>query len=241
MAPYTLYTFGTPNGWKAHVVLEELGVDYEVKEIDISKNVQKEEWFLKINPNGRIPAIVDHNSNELPVFETGAIMWYLCEKETAKGEQFWPKDLAKRAEVMSWLMYQMGGVGPMQGQANHFVRFAKDKIPYGIKRYVDETKRLYQVMDDHLSKHEWLAADQYTIADMANFCWVCVGPFAGVSWKAYPNLAKWVTKIYARPAVKKGLAVPSPSKFTGILDDPEAYDAMMKDANEILEKAEAAS
>jgi len=158
MAPYTLYTWGTPNGWKASVVLEELGVEYELKAVDISTNAQKEEWFTKINPNGRIPAIVDHGNKDQFVFETGAIMWYLCEKE-AKGEEFWPKDLGKRAEIMSWLMYQMGGVGPMQGQANHFVRFSKEKIPYAMKRYVDETKRLFQVLDDQLSQHEWLAAD----------------------------------------------------------------------------------
>jgi glutathione S-transferase len=238
MAPYTFYTWGTPNGWKPSILLEELGVEYETKGVNIMSNTQKEDWFTAINPNGRIPALVDHTAGDQRVFESGAILWYLAEKEDKEGK-FWPKDFGKRAEVMSWLMFQMGGVGPMQGQANHFVRFSSEKIAYGMNRYVEETKRLYGVMDQQLAKTEYLAGEQYTIADIAVFPWVALANITGVDYKTYPNLAKWFAKIYARPAVKKGLAVPAASPFLAGLDDEEQYKKAIEAANETIAKANA--
>ncbi|KAJ3050645.1 hypothetical protein HK097_008352 [Rhizophlyctis rosea] len=214
-APITLYTWGTPNGHKASIVLEELGIPFEVKPIDISTNVQKEEWFLKINPNGRIPAIVDHKRGDFPVFESGAIMLYLAEHYDPEHKLF-PQDANARSSVIQWLMFQMAGVGPMQGQANHFFRYAPEKIPYGIKRYQDETLRLYGVLERALSEptadgqpRQWLSSDnKYSIADVANFSWVRIHDWSGVSLESVPKVKEWVERIAARPAVQKGLAVP---------------------------------
>lgn len=203
----SLYTAGTPNGWKASILLEELGIPFNVHAISMSKNEQKEPWFTKINPNGRIPAIVDHDEGDLPVFESGAIMIYLAEKTG----RFLPTDVRKRAEVISWLMFQMGGIGPMQGQAAHFVKFAPEKIEYGIKRYTNETKRLYGVIEKALSDgRQWLAADEYSIADMANFTWMFVHEMAGISIDDLPNVKAWMQRIEERPAVQRGIDTPEP-------------------------------
>jgi GST-like protein len=147
----TLYTAPTPNGHKASIALEELGIPYETVGIDLGKNVQKEPWFLAINPNGRIPAIVDHDAGDFPVFESGAILLYLAEKEGSG--RLLPKDPRGRSHVIQWLMFQMGGVGPMQGQANVFFRYFPEKIPAAISRYQNETRRLYTVLDGQLAKH----------------------------------------------------------------------------------------
>ncbi|KAJ3039149.1 hypothetical protein HDV00_012555 [Rhizophlyctis rosea] len=215
-APITLYTWGTPNGHKASIVLEELGLQYDVKPINISTNVQKEEWFLKINPNGRIPAIVDHKRGDFNVFETGAIMLYLAEHYDPE-HRIYPADADARSSVIQWLMFQMAGVGPMQGQANHFYKFAPEKIPYAIKRYQDETLRLYKVLERGLSEptadgkeREWLSIDnKYSIADIANYSWVRIHDFSGVSLDEVPKVKAWADKIGARPAVQRGLNVPA--------------------------------
>ena len=206
----TLYTAPTPNGHKASITLEELGIPYEVVGIDLGKGVQKEPWFLAINPNGRIPAIVDRDAGDFPVFESGAIMLYLCEKDGSG--QLLPKDAKGRSRVIQWLMFQMGGVGPMQGQANVFFRYFPEKIPAAISRYQNETKRLYGVLDAQLAKHEWLAGD-YSLADIANYAWVRIHGWAGVEIDDLPNLRRWVDAIAARPAVQRGLAVPQPVDF----------------------------
>ena len=175
-APIQLLTWGTPNGHKVSILLEELGLKYETKAIDISKNVQKEDWFLKINPNGRIPAIVDRSNNNFPVFESGAIMLYLVEKYDKDHKLSYPQGSDQYWQTVSWLFFQNAGVGPMQGQANHFFRYAPEKIPYAIKRYHDETVRLYGVLEIQLSgkytgvQKEYLAGDgkgKYTWADMS--------------------------------------------------------------------------
>jgi glutathione S-transferase len=206
----TLYTAPTPNGHKASITLEELGIPYEVVGIDLGKGVQKEPWFLAINPNGRIPAIVDRDAGDFPVFESGAIMLYLCEKDGSG--RLLPKDAKARSRVIQWLMFQMGGVGPMQGQANVFFRYFPEKIPAAISRYQNETKRLYTVLDGQLAKHEWLAGD-YSLADIANWAWVRIHGWAGVEIDDLPNLRRWVDAIAARPAVQRGLAVPQPVDF----------------------------
>jgi glutathione S-transferase/GST-like protein len=199
-----LFTAATPNGWKASIALEELGLPYTVRAIALPKNEQKEEWFLKINPNGRIPAIIDHGNDDFAVFESGAILIYLAEK-TGK---LMPRDEKGRSRVIQWLMFQMGGIGPMMGQANVFFRYAPEKIPYAIDRYQRECRRLFEVLESQLKDHEYLANDEYSIADIANWSWVHTYKWSGVSIDGLPNLKRWLDAIRARPAVEKGRAVP---------------------------------
>ncbi len=198
-----LYTSATPNGWKASITLEELGLPYEVKALDISTNVQKEDWFLKINPNGRIPAIVDHDNDDFAVFESGALMMYLAEK-TGK---LMPTDIKGRSLVIQWLMFQMGGIGPMMGQANVFYRYFPEKIQPAIDRYQNESARLFGVLDRQLENNEYLAGD-YSIADIANFSWVRIYEWSGVDISPFKNLIRWLENISKRPAVIAGLNVP---------------------------------
>lgn len=199
----TLYTAATPNGHKVSIALEELGLPYDVRRIALGKGEQREEWFLAINPNGRIPAIVDHDEGDFAVFESGAILVYLAEKAGA----LLPTDTKGRSRVLQWLMFQMGGVGPMMGQANVFNRYAPERIPYAIERYQRESRRLFEVLERRLSEHDWLA-DDYSIADIANFAWVRTHQWSGVSLEGLPGLTRWVERIAARPAVQRGLAVP---------------------------------
>ena len=198
-----LYTSPTPNGFKASIMLEEVGLPYEVHPIELGKLEQKQDWFLAINPNGRIPAIVDRDEGDLPVFESGAILVYLAEK-TGK---LLPTDVRHRAEVMSWLMFQMAGLGPMQGQANVFVRYAPEKIPFAIDRFQKETKRLYRALDARLTDREYLCGD-YSIADIATWPWVVLHGWAGVEIDDLPRLQRWLDAVAERPAVVKGRAVP---------------------------------
>ena len=198
-----LYTSPTPNGWKASIMLEEIGLPYTVKPIDLGKLVQKEDWYVALNPNGRIPTIVDRDAGDFAVFESGAILIYLAEK-TGK---LLPKDAAGRSLAMQWLMFQMGGVGPMQGQANVFFRYAPEKIQFAIDRYQHETRRLYEVLDRRLGESEFLAGD-YGIADIATWSWVSIAGWAGVETDDLPNLKRWIDEIAARPAVARGRAVP---------------------------------
>ena len=198
-----LYTSPTPNGWKVSILLEELGLPYTVRPIMLHEGQQKEPWYLKINPNGRIPTIVDTDEGDFAVFESGAILVYLAEKTG----RFLPADPKARSEVIQWVMFQMGGVGPMQGQANVFFRYAPEKIPYAIERYHTETKRLYQVLDTRLADREYLTGD-YSIADMATWPWVKLHGWAGVEIDDLPHLQRWIDLIAERPAVLKGLEVP---------------------------------
>jgi len=208
-----LYTSPTPNGWKASIMLEETGLEYEVKPIALGKLEQKEDWFLAINPNGRIPAIVDHDEEGLRIFESGAILVYLAEKTG----QFLPSETRARAEVMSWLMFQMGGVGPMQGQANVFFRYAPEKIPFAIDRYQNETKRLYTVLDRKLATSEYIGGPDYTIADIATHPWVALHGWAGIDIGELENLQRWVDLVASRPAVQRGRAIP-------VIDDRRALE-----------------
>ncbi len=171
-----LYTSATPNGWKASVALEEMEIPYETHAISLSNQTQKEPWFLKINPNGRIPAIVDHEAGDFAVFESGAIMTYLAEKSG----KLLPTDRKGRSLVIQWLMFQMGGIGPMMGQANVFYRYLPEKIQPVIDRYQNESRRLFEVLNGRLAESEYLAGD-YSIADIANYCWVRTHPWSGVS------------------------------------------------------------
>ena len=199
----TLYTAATPNGHKASVTLEELGLAYTVHPLNLMKGEQKTPEFLAINPNGRIPAIVDSEEDNFAVFESGAIMIYLAEK-TGK---LLPTDVRGRSSVIQWLMFQMGGVGPMMGQANVFFRYMPEKIQPAIDRYQNESKRLLTVLDTRLKDNEFLAGE-YSIADIANFCWARTHSWSGVDISDLPNLKRWMDTIYARDAVQRGLKVP---------------------------------
>lgn len=200
-----LYTSATPNGWKASITLEELGVPYKVHPISLSKQEQKEPAYLELNPNGRIPTIVDRDNDDFAVFESGAIMIYLAEKFG----KLMPSDVKGRSRVIQWVMFQMGGIGPMQGQANVFYRYAPEKIPFAIGRYQTETRRLYTVLDTRLKDNEYLAGD-YSIADIANWSWVSLYDWAGVAIDGLPHLQRWLEAIRARPAVQRGIVVPEP-------------------------------
>ncbi len=202
-----LYTAATPNGWKASITLEELGLPYTLHALDLSSGDQKKKPFIDINPNGRIPAIVDRGAGEdggdFAIFESGAIMLYLAE-QTGK---LLPADVRGRSRVIQWLMFQMGGLGPMMGQANVFNRYFPQKIPAAIDRYLRESRRLLEVLDGHLADHEYLAGD-YSIADIANFAWAHIHEWPGVDIGGLDHLQRWIDAIAARPAVQRGLAVP---------------------------------
>ncbi|MGH1483284.1 MAG: glutathione S-transferase N-terminal domain-containing protein [Geminicoccales bacterium] len=202
-----LYTWSTPNGRKVSIMLEEVGLPYKVQAIDITADDQFKPDFLEISPNNKIPAIVDRD-NGYAMFESGAILLYLAEK-TGK---LLPTEKLARMDVMQWLMFQMGGVGPMFGQTHHFHRFAKEKIPYAVNRYVNETKRLYGVMDRRLADNPYLAGKDYSIADVSTWPWV-----SRFEWHAlendcldsFPNVKRWYNEIAARPGVQRGYDVPA--------------------------------
>ncbi|MDJ0950994.1 MAG: glutathione binding-like protein [Alphaproteobacteria bacterium] len=202
-----LYTWSTPNGRKASIMLEEVGLSYTVHPINITKGDQFEPGFLKISPNNKIPAIVDPDGpggEPLALFESGAILIYLANKTG----QLFPTDERLRYETLQWLMFQMGGVGPFFGQAHHFRRFAPEEVPYAIKRYTDETRRLYGVLDKRLADSAYLAGEDYTIADIATFPWTARHEWQGVSLAEFPSVNRWYDAIAARPAVERGMAVP---------------------------------
>lgn len=198
-----LLTSETPNGWKISITLEELGLPYDVKHIRLSQRQQKEDWYLKLNPNGRIPTIIDHDNDDFVVFESGAIMIYLAER-TGK---LMPSDQKGRSLVIQWLMFQMGNLGPMMGQANVFYRYAPEKIPYAIERYQRESRRLLEVLDTRLKDNDYLAGD-YSIADIANFSWARGAHWGGIDTTGLDSLQRWLDQIAERPAVQKGLEVP---------------------------------
>jgi GSH-dependent disulfide-bond oxidoreductase len=216
-----LFTAATPNGWKASITLEELALPYKVRRIDFEKREQKEPWYLKINPNGRIPTIVDHDNGGFAVFESGALMIYLAEK----AGKLLPADVKGRSLVIQWLMFQMGGIGPMMGQANVFFRYAPERIPYAIDRYQREVRRLFEVLDTQLKDREFLAGD-YSLADIANWSWVRGYKWSGVTLDGLDHLSRWLDAIAERPAVKRGVDVP----------EPVDLDAMIRKADEARAK-----
>ncbi len=221
-----LYTAPTPNGFKASVALEELEIPYETHSINMMENEQKESWFLKINPNGRIPAIVD---GDVPVFESGAIMIYLAEK----AGRLLPTEPAARARVISWLMFQMGGIGPMMGQANVFFRYFPEKLPSAIARYQNEGRRLFEVLDGALADNEWLAGE-FSIADIANWCWVRTYKWSGIEADGLDHLHRWAAQLAARPACQRGVEVPF--KVPNLGENEEDAEAFAKNAQKILQR-----
>jgi len=208
MAAIDLYTWGTPNGRKASIMLEELALPYTVHEVNIGKGEQHEPAFLAISPNNRIPAIVDPDGpggKPLSLFESGAILVYLAEKTASA---LLPASGAERAVTFQWLMWQMGGLGPMVGQAHHFLFQPKEVVPYGQKRYHDETKRLYGVLDRRLADAEYMAGGFYSVADIATYPWIARHERHQVELAEFPNVKRWFDAVGARPAVGKGMAVP---------------------------------
>lgn len=200
-----LFTSATPNGYKVSIMLEECAIPYTFHRIKLGSKEQKQSWFLRLNPNGRIPVIVDHANDDFVVFESGAILLYLAEL----AGRFLPAEQKQRSRVLQWLMFQTGGLGPMQGQAHVFYRYAPDKIPYAIGRYQNETRRLYEVLDRQLDSREFLV-DDLSIADFAAFPWVRQYEWAGVAIDDLPNLWRWFHLLLERPAVQRGLDVPVP-------------------------------
>ena len=218
-----LYSAATPNGHKVSIALEELALPYELHSLDLHQGVQKEPWFLAINPNGRIPAIVDRDADNFAVFESGAILVYLADKAGA----LLPQDAKARSVVMQWLMFQMGGIGPMMGQANVFYRYFPEKIQPAIDRYQGESRRLFTVLDARLADHEYLAGD-YSIADIANWAWVRTHSWSGVSLDGLAHLKRWVDAIGARPAVARGILMPASERDLTRAQDAEQFAAQAR-------------
>ena len=215
-----VYTWPTPNGHKVHIMLEECGLEHNIHGINIRKGDQFSDDFLKISPNNRIPAIIDQvgpGGAPYSLFESGAILIYLAEK-TGK---FLPAEGRARHDTLQWLMFQMGNVGPMFGQAHHFRNYAAEKMEYSIERYTNESGRLYRIMDKHLGENEYLAGDEYTIADIATFPWSRGPERRGQDIEQLPNVKRWIETIQARPAVAKALTVlgEHQSKPTDVIDE----------------------
>jgi GST-like protein len=198
-----LFTSETPNGWKVSIALEEMALPYEYRHIRLSQREQKQDWYVKLNPNGRIPTIIDHDNDDFVVFESGAILIYLAEKTGL----LLPRDVKGRSLVIQWLMFQMSGVGPMMGQANVFYRYAPEKVPYAIDRYQREVRRLLEILDHRLAEHEYLAGD-YSIADIATWPWARGYDWSGVSIDGLDHLRRWLDEVGARPAVQRGKEIP---------------------------------
>ncbi|KAK7181249.1 glutathione S-transferase [Paraphaeosphaeria sporulosa] len=222
----TLYTEGTPNGLKASIALEELGLEYKVVTLDFNLHEQKEPWFLEINPNGRIPALTDKDEGgrETTIFESGAILLYLVATYDKDNKISYPYGTKEHWETINWLMWQMGGLGPMQGQANHFTRFAPEKLKYPIDRYVNETHRLYRILDRQLAKNGtgYVVGDRVTVADIAVWPWIAAHNFSGIpSIAQYTEIVKWFENLLQRPGFEAGRNVPRPHFHITLNELPE--------------------
>ena len=226
-----LYTAATPNGWKASVTLEELEIPYEVKRVRILEGEQHRPEYLAINPNGRIPAIVDHDAGGFVVFDSGAILVYLAQKSG----KLMPADEKGSSLVMQWLMFQMSGVGPMMGQANVYYRYSDEKIQSAIDRYQNESKRLLTVLDGRLADNEYLAGD-FSIADIANWCWARTHAWSGVDVSDLPNLQRWLDIISTRPACQRGVAVPEDVNSLLTANDSDKKEKFVAGARNMVTK-----
>ncbi|KAI9858066.1 MAG: hypothetical protein M1813_007878 [Trichoglossum hirsutum] len=224
----TLYTTQTPNGIKISIALEELELPYKVHTVTLSKAEQKQPWFLAINPNGRIPALTDSFPDGQPIhlFESGSILQYLVDQYDPDHKISYPRGSREEYEVNNWLFFQNAGLGPMQGQANHFSRYAPEKIPYGISRYQNEAKRLYGVLDKHLAESKsgyLLTPDPSKVADITHWGWVASAGWAGIELSEFPALKAWLERMLARPGVEKGRHVPFAHKIADtVVNDEQA-------------------
>ena len=222
-----VYFWTTPNGYKVTILLEELGWEYKAIPVNIGIGDQFKPEFLKISPNNRIPAMVDHDGPDgrpIAIFESGAILMYLAEKS---GWKFMPHDVRRRYDVVQWLMFQMASVGPMLGQSHHFRRYAPEKLPYAIDRYTNEARRIYGVIDKRVGEVPYLAGD-YSIADMAAYPWIRPHNWQGQNLEDFPNLKRWYDAIEARPAVQRGIAVMKEEleKGRGAAPDKKSWDVL---------------
>ena len=217
-----LFTADTPNGHKISIMLEEANIAYEYQAIDLGALEQKQDWYLEMNPNGRIPVIVDKNNDDFVVFESGAILIYLAELSG----KFIPTESKPRLEVLQWLMFQVGGVGPMQGQAHVFNRYAPEKIPFAIERYQKETRRLYGVYNNRLKDHEFICGE-LSIADFATFPWVRWYEWADVKIDDLPHLHRWVKQMEERQAVQRGIAIPYKDPEVALREKQNAGKGML--------------
>jgi GSH-dependent disulfide-bond oxidoreductase len=224
-----LYTAPTPNGHKASCTLEALELEYVTHTVNLGEGEQKKPEYLAINPNGRIPTIVDRDNDDFAVFETGAIMIYLAEKTG----RLLPTDIKGRSRVIQWLMFQMGGIGPMMGQANVFFRYFPETIQPAIDRYQSECRRLFEVLDARLGENEWLA-DDYSIADIANWCWVRTYKWSGVSIDGLDNMRRWLDVMRDQPGMSAGIEVPF--KLDNLLENEEEQEKFKSSAREMLQK-----
>jgi GSH-dependent disulfide-bond oxidoreductase len=223
-----VHTWPTPNGHKVHIMLEETGLPYRVHAVDIAAGDQFQPDFLAISPNNRIPAIVDDEGPDgepISLFESGAILVYLA----GKTGRFLPPDTRGRYDCLQWLMWQMGGFGPMLGQAHHFMNYAPEKIDYAIDRYAKEAQRLYRVLDKRLAGRKWVAADEYTIADIAIFAWSRSHSSHRIDLADHPNVKRWYDTIAARPAVKRGVQVLAERRKPGSLQTAQAWKNLFGD------------
>lgn len=219
-----LLTAGTPNGFKASIMLEETGLPYSVRPIELGEGEQKQDWYQKLNPNGRIPTIIDHDNENFVVFESGAILIYLADKSG----MFLPTEAKQRSRVIQWLMFQMAGIGPMQGQAGVFYRYAPTKIPYAIERYQKETRRLYSILDKQLEGRDFLV-DELSIADFATYPWVQSHEWVGITLEGYKNIPRWLETLGARPGLQRGMAVPQKETTEG-----DSAEERIKNVQKIL-------
>ncbi|PKY08134.1 glutathione S-transferase [Aspergillus campestris IBT 28561] len=230
----TLYTAQTPNGIKISIALEELGLPYKVENINIGKNTQKEPWFLEINPNGRIPALTDTftDGQKIRLFESGSILTYLAEQYDKDHKISFVPGTREHYEMISWLYFQNAGVGPMQGQANHFSRYAPERIEYGVTRYTNETRRLYGVLDAHLKTSEsgFLVGDHISLADISLWGWVAAAGWAGIDIEEFPKLKEWEERLAAREGVEKGRHVPTRHTVKDVLKDKDAAEKQAAEA-----------
>ncbi|MCJ1387701.1 hypothetical protein MMC18_000544 [Xylographa bjoerkii] len=240
----TLFSSGTPNGIKIPITLEELGLTYKTVKIDMAKNTQKEPWFLEINPNGRIPALTDTFSDgqQIRLFESGSIMQYLIEQYDTKHLISYPKGSRLSYEVNNWLFFMNAGVGPMQGQANHFHRYAPEKIQYGVDRYQNETRRLYGVLEKQLEKSTsgYLVGSKCTIADIAHWGWVHAAFWAGIDIDEFPHLKAWEARMMERPAVNKGRNIPDKDRMPELAANKELAESSAREASKWVMKGQEA-
>ncbi|OAQ74078.1 glutathione S-transferase II [Pochonia chlamydosporia 170] len=239
-----LLTWSTPNGYKASILLEELkeayGLQYTSQGINIGQNIQKEPWFTAINPNGRIPAIVDHDHGDLAVFEGNAILSYLSRRYDTEKLFSFAADDDDYTRAESWIGWQHGGLGPMQGQANHFVRAAKEKIPYGMQRYVGETERLYGILDARLKDRDYVVGPgrgKYSIADIALLGWVNALRGTTISIEQFPSVKAWLERCWERPAVQKGFQVPSAPSSSALKPQVGEVAEKTQELKELVDKA----
>jgi glutathione S-transferase len=230
---FTLYTHGTPNGHKISIALELLEIPYKLVELSFEQLAAREDWFVKINPNSKIPVIVDHSNEDYVVFESGAILLYLARHYDPE-HKLWPKDDKLQFDVIQWVMFQMSGIGPYFGQAHHFVYASPEKIEYATNRYVNEAKRLLTVLDLQLEGRKYIVSDQLTIADVITYSNVGFVQHLGIDYNDYPNVKNWLYSLDKHPKFIKGMNIPEPTQYIAIRNDPELYKKTLEESLETV-------